>query len=312
MNGRRFPPGMGPALGLTFSLMLLVAGGVADRGLLFPVAVLAGSGGALAVLYALFPHGPHFALGAANGLAMYICLYVVLGRAGFPGAQEWARLVGFLLPVFGFVLACWWRRPELGMAAEGEETPDLDHLPRFARWLLTTGVVGLVALALPIGRLDAVGQSFSLIGAMLLIAAISATAVGDVVRLLVDVAYIFESVARRVAHLAVPIAAYSSLYALITVIFGCAYRIADGVSNGPLFAGTAGPIRLGFPDAMHFSVVTLSSVGYGDLLPVDDGIRVLASIEMLLSQLLLLFGFAEIMRGRLGGRGGRGGDATPG
>jgi len=44
--------------------------------------------------------------------------------------------------------------------------------------------------------------------------------------------------------------------------------------------------------------VTLATVGYGDILPVDDGVRILAAIEMLVGQLLLLFGFSEIMRSR--------------
>jgi hypothetical protein len=99
----------------------------------------------------------------------------------------------------------------------------------------------------------------------------------------------------------VPIAAFSSLWALLVVIFGCLYRISDGLSKGPLFHGPEGPIRIDFSDALHFSVVTLSSVGYGDIQPVDDGIRVLASIQMLFAQLLLLFGFYEIMRGSRAG-----------
>ena len=120
------------------------------------------------------------------------------------------------------------------------------------------------------------------------------------VRLLVDIAVIFRDVTRRLSRLAVPIAAYSSLWALLTVVFGCLYRIADGLSSAPLFHGAGGPIRIDFSDAMHFSVVTLSTVGYGDILPSDDGIRLLASIQMLAAQLLLLFGFIEIMRGRRG------------
>ncbi|TCZ66686.1 potassium channel protein [Roseicella aquatilis] len=136
---------------------------------------------------------------------------------------------------------------------------------------------------------------------MAAIALISAIAVADVVRLLVDIAVIFRAVTLRLSRLAVPIAAFSSLWALLVVIFGCVYRIADGLSAGPLFHGPAGPARLGFSDALHFSVVTLSSVGYGDIQPVDDGIRVLASIEMLFAQLLLLFGFYEIMRGSRAG-----------
>jgi hypothetical protein len=96
-------------------------------------------------------------------------------------------------------------------------------------------------------------------------------------------------------------AAYSSLWALLVVVFGCLYRIADHLSQHPLFHGPEGPLRLEFADALHFSVVTLATVGYGDINPSDVGIRVLASIQMLLSQLLLLFGFVEIMRGVQGG-----------
>ena len=48
---------------------------------------------------------------------------------------------------------------------------------------------------------------------------------------------------------------------------------------------------------MHRPVATVSTVGYGDIRPVGDGVRVLASLEVLLGQLLLLFGLAEIMRG---------------
>jgi hypothetical protein len=47
----------------------------------------------------------------------------------------------------------------------------------------------------------------------------------------------------------------------------------------------------------------MSTVGYGDIRPQDDGARVLASLEVLAGQLLLLFGFAEIMRARRGRAG---------
>ena len=40
----------------------------------------------------------------------------------------------------------------------------------------------------------------------------------------------------------------------------------------------------------------------GDVTPHDDGIRLLASLQVILGQVLLLFGFAEIMRGREGRR----------
>ncbi|SDB68827.1 potassium channel family protein [Belnapia rosea] len=297
----RRPRGYLGAIGLSLGLMLLVAGGVADQGGTFPLVLLGTSALAIGALYRLFPHGPHFALGTTNGLAMYACLYVVIGRAGFPDAPDWARAIGFVLPIATFVLACWLRRADLSAWAQEEAAADLAHLPSFARWLAVIGVVGVISLSLPVNRLPAAGQGAALIAAMAAIAAVSAVTVGDVVRLLVDIAVIFRAVTRRLSRLAVPIAAYSSLWALLTVVFGCLYRIADGLSKGPLFTSTHGSIRIDFSDALHFSVVTLSTVGYGDIIPADDGIRLLASIQMLLAQLLLLFGFIEIMRGSRAG-----------
>jgi len=300
-RGRRPPKGFATALGMSCALMLLVAGGIADRGGAFPLVVLGGAAVAMGLLYLIFPHGPQFALGAANGLAMYACLFAVLGRAGFPEAPPLARGAGFLLPILLFVLACWFRRGLLRTWAQGEAAADIAHLPRFARWLLATGAVGVVSLAMPINRLDPAGQGLALLAAMAVIALIGAVSVADVVRLLVDIAVIFRAVTLRLSRLAVPIAAFSSLWALLVVIFGSLYRIADGLSTGPLFHGPAGPIRIDFSDALHFSVVTLSSVGYGDIQPVDDGVRLLASLQMLFAQLLLLFGFYEIMRGSRAG-----------
>jgi len=40
------------------------------------------------------------------------------------------------------------------------------------------------------------------------------------------------------------------------------------------------------------------TVGFGDLAPHDDGIRLLTGVQVLAGQILLLFGFAEIMGSR--------------
>jgi hypothetical protein len=287
------------ATGLTYGLMLVVAAGVADQGWAFAAASLLIASLALGGLNLIFPHGLTFAFGVANGLAVYVCLFVVIGRAAFPLAHEWARPLAFLLPVLAFVGACWWRRGALSAAAEG--AADLTHFLRFARWLVATGFVGVVSLASPITRLGAEGQTIALMLAMGIIAAIGAASVGDVVRLLVDVATMLRRVSARLRILAVPIATYVSMFALLAVAFGCFYRISDGLSREPIFMLVGQPSRITFSDALHFSVVTLSTVGYGDIQPADDGIRLLAAIQMVLGQLLLLFGFAEIMRSHAGG-----------
>lgn len=299
----RLPPPHQQALlatGLTLGFMLLVALGVADQGWSFAAAALLIASVALGGLHLIFPHGLLFALGVANGLAIYVSLFVVIGRASFPEAAEWSRSVGFLLPVMAFVLACWARRGALTGAVAG--SADLRHFPHFLRWLAPTSLIGVISLATPINRADADWQTAALLAAMGGIAAIGIAAVGDIVRLLVDISAILRQVGRRLRHLAVPIATYISLFALLSVAFACFYRIADGLSRSPIFLLMNEPRRLSFSDALHFSVVTLSTVGYGDIQPADDGIRLLAAIQMVMGQLLLLFGFAEIMRSHGGGR----------
>ncbi len=287
------------ATGLTMGFMLLVAMGVSDQGWIFALAILLIASLALGGLHLVFPHGLLFALGAANGLAIYVSLFVVIGRASFPAAAEWARSVAFLLPVLAFVLACWARRDALAAKAEGGG--DLRQFPRAVRWLLPTGLIGIASLSTPINRAPPEWQSLALLLAMSGIAVIGVVSVGHIVRLLVDISAILRRVGMRLQFLAVPIATYVSLFGLLSVAFACFYRIADEFSRSEIFVLMGVPGRLTFSDALHFSIVTLSTVGYGDIQPADDGIRLLAAIQMILGQLLLLFGFAEIMRNHAGG-----------
>lgn len=275
---------------------LLAAAFVPDGGLLAGVVMLTGGAG-LGLLHWLFPRGLHFAFGTAVGYAVYTCLYVYLAEISFPDARFWAKATGFLLPIAAFLAAVRWRRAELTEAAEARSPLDVAHLPRIARWLLLVAAVGVVAAAMPVGRMDRTAQGVALLAAMATVAGVVAASVRDVVRIMVDVALILGTVGRHVGRLAVPIAAYLSIYALLAIVFACFYRIADSLSRVALFSTSQGPVRMDFVDALHFSVTTLSTVGYGDFQPHDPGVRVLASAQAVSGQLLLLFGFAEIMRG---------------
>jgi hypothetical protein len=295
------PPHLGSWLRATaFSLVLaiLVAWGVGDDGWLLSASVIGSAGVGLGFLYWLFPRGVHFAIGTAAGLALYATLFVVLGRAQFPEAPDWARAIAFLLPVCAFLGLTWWRRKEMGALVAQHSEAQLEALSYSARWLLHCAAIGLLSFLLPLNRLEPVAQGLALLLAMTLIAGIVAVAEREVVRLLVDVSLIMDEISQRVSHLVVPAAAFLLLYALLVVVFAAGYRVADGLSQIPLFNGPGGPMRITYSDALHFSLATLSTVGYGDIHPHDNGIRVLASLQVVAGQLLLLFGFAEIMRAR--------------
>ena len=288
---------------MTLGFGLLVAGGVADEETPFPFLVIGVAALGLGTLYLLFPHGLHFAFGTSAGLVVYACLFTVMGRAAFPEAPSWSRAPAFLMPVIAFLMAVWWRRGTLRLVAEAERPFDLDHLPRMARWLIPVWSIGAFSLALPVNRLPELDQGTALLGAMAVISVIVGASVGAVVRLLTDMALLTQELAGRASRLLVPVIAFLAMYAMLVVVFACFYRIAQGLSIHPLFHGPQGPVPLPFPDALYFSLVTQATVGYGDVTPHDDGIRLLASVQVIAGQVLLLFGFAEIMRTRrvLGG-----------
>lgn len=263
-----------------------------------PLLVIGIAALAIGFFFLLFPQGIHFAFGASAGLAVYACLFVVIGRAAFPDAAPLAHALGFLLPVFAFLSAVWFRRDRLRQAAEAEASFDHGHLPRMARWLIPVWVVGGFSLSLPINRLAPLEQGLALVAAMTVIAGIVTVSVRPVVHLLSDLTLITEELAGRLRRITVPVVAFLTLYAMLVIAFACFYRIADGLSRAPLFHGMAGRVELSFQDALYFSLVTQATVGYGDLTPHDDGIRLLTGVQVLAGQILLLFGFAEIMRSR--------------
>lgn len=286
------------SVAFTIGLSGLVAVGIADRGDVFPMIAFLAASASFALLYTLFPGGVNFAFGTANGFAVYACLYTVLGRSGFPEAPGWARAPAFLLPIFAFLVAVWWRREALKRVAEAGEPIALDHLSRMARWLVLVSLVAVLCLTLPVNRMSGANQGIALLVAMGTISVVVMASVEGVVRFLTDIAVLIDDLGQRAGRLVIPVATFLSIYSLNVIVFACLYRIADGLSRVALFHGPDGPLRLEFGDALHFSIVTISTVGYGDIRPHDDGIRLLTAAEVLVGQVLLLFGFAEIMRSR--------------
>ena len=55
------------------------------------------------------------------------------------------------------------------------------------------------------------------------------------------------------------------------------------------------PRALSFSESIYFSIVSISTVGYGDIVPHSSLARVLASIEVVCGFMLLLFGVSELL-----------------
>lgn len=284
----------------TLATLVLVGLVAAALGADLPVALgsLAICGLGFGFFYLLFPGGSHFGVTMANALAVYACLFVFFRDANFAAASELASIIGLALPVVAFLAGCFWRRRRIAGSIAARRRDEVVHLPRMDRWLPAIALVGAASFGLPLLDLPAGTQDAALIAAMAVIGAAAALAAREVVVLLIEIALVFEGVTARLDRLLMPVMAFLTFYSLLVVVFACLYRIAELTAGQPQFMVAGHPARLGFGDALYFSVITIATVGYGDITPAGPLVRGLAAIEVVLGLLLLLFGFSEIMRTR--------------
>lgn len=87
-----------------------------------------------------------------------------------------------------------------------------------------------------------------------------------------------------------------AIYLLAGMCFSFVYGVIEAVDPGALFAGRASSTA---SEQLYFSFVTLSTVGYGDIVPATALPRALAVAEMLLGQIYLVTVVALIV-GHLG------------
>jgi voltage-gated potassium channel len=135
-----------------------------------------------------------------------------------------------------------------------------------------------------------------LVAAMVVIAAIVFAVSRNVCTFLLDSGLLFEAFFEDVARLFVPAFAFFTFYSLVVIIFAAIYRVIDLYTGSDHFQ-IAGIVRdISFPESLYFSIVTLSTVGYSDIVPLTDTVRLVVGVEVVMGVMLLLFGFSEIFR----------------
>lgn len=246
--------------------------------------------------YFAIPGGLHFGITMANFLAVYACTFVFFRDANFPDAPLAPSVVALALPVSAFLISSFLARRRMANMVRVRRSEELTHLPRLSRWLPVAALVGALSFILPRFALPPVTQGVLLVAAMAVIGAAIAYAQRDLVLLMMDVAMVFERVSGRIDRLVMPVMAFLTFYALLVIVFACFYRIADMSLGTPQFLINGHAAALQFPDALYFSIVTIATVGYGDIIPHGALVRGLAGLEAVCGLLMLLFGFAEIMR----------------
>ena len=283
------------ALGFSVGLALLVStaatGGFEGLNVAAVVSTLAG----FATFHLAFPRGLHIAVAQAAMQAVYLCTFVFFRDSNFARATPLQAWIGFMLPVLGFLC---------GALAQSERirrllaTEDVRHV-RFnhlLRWSAPVALVGALSFLVPDLHPDARAEGFAFLAAMAAIALIVGFAARDVVVFIIDTSLVFEAFFERIIHLAIPAFAFLTLWTLLAIGYACLYRLADMATADPLFTISGQARRIEFAEALYFSVVTLATVGYGDIAPVAPLARLLAVAQMISGLLLLLFGVNELIR----------------
>lgn len=278
----------------TAALLLLIGFAVqGDVGFDFTITMFASALGAFAFFALLFPGSFFFSLALANSLAVYVAIFVFFSESNFRGVSSGAQNLGFVLPLAGFMAGAWLRRSAITGVVRAERIGSGADFRRVTLWLAPVALIGVVTFALP-AQLGARADAALLI-AMGAIAAIVFATARDVAVFLIDAGLLFEEFFDRIERLVLPVYAFLTFYSLIVVVFAAVYKLIDDHAAGAHFRILGDDRAISFSEALYFSIVTLSTVGYGDVLPVSDAVRVVASIQVVFGLTLLLVGLSEIM-----------------
>ena len=252
---------------------------------------------AIASLVATFRIAFHssraFCLTLANLAGIYACIFLFFAATDFPSASPFALSAGFVLPLIAFVAGSFRHRAAITGVAIAAELREQRHLGHILLWLGPVFAIGIATSLLPSATASA-NEDAILLAAMIAISFIILFVSRNVAVFLLDIGLLFEEFFARIAGLIVPAFAFLTCYSLLVILFASVYSIMDHVTAGRNFR-IEGAIRaISFPESLYFSLTTLSTVGYGDIAPASNAVRLIAGGEIVCGILLLLFGFNEI------------------
>ncbi len=293
----RSPVFIGLARSIVFSasflgLIAAAVGGIqpaiASWALLFVVALVV-------IMNVIIQHSTFLSIVLANFVGLYACSFTFFVEEQFTGASVFDIQIAFALPLFAFTLGIYLQRRKIEHLIQRRHTHIRTDLSRSALWLLPMVAIGVSTAFLEQEGLASDKVGLLLISYMAVIALIAAATARDIAVFVLDVGLLFKDFSANAAHLIKPTFAFFTWYSMLAVAYACVYTIIDRYSALPNFqmAGPARPIT--FAEGVYFSVVTLSSVGYGDIAAQTLVVRLLVISEIVAGVLLFLFGVQAIL-----------------
>lgn len=280
----------------TSALLSLIALAIGDVSPWIGVSVLVSVGIVTTALHYMLPGNGLFSAVFANSVGIYACTYIFFTSVNFTQATPLATEVGFVLPLAIFMLGLLWHRRNILRSFEAAERRMTFDMVRAMAWILPLAGVGLLTFLVPLPEMMPPEQNLFLLGSMAVISMTVLIASRDIALFLLDAGIVFEEFFAHAARLAKPAFAFFTWYSLLTIVYGCVYTIISAHSVTPHFVVHGDNRPITFAEGLYLSVVTLSTVGYGDVVAASPAARVLIASEIFAGVLLLLFGVEAILR----------------
>jgi len=299
MAGQPDRPNLGARETMLFaaslSLVSLVAISVAGKADFLFLAITLSAGVTAVFLWRLFPGRSSFSLAFTNLVAVYASIFAFFLEELFGQIGPTISGIGFCLPILAFLLGCWSRRVDIRAVIDHPDIRSGQALYGALTWLIPVFLVGAGVFVLSWFAESLVNTDRAFLLSMLAIALIVLGVSRNVAIFLVDAGLLFEEFFLRMSRLAVPAFAFLTFYALLVILFASLFTIISKFAGEEHFRVGNVTRAINFPEAIHFSIVTISTVGYGDIVPASNIARVLASAEVICGVMLLLFGVSELL-----------------
>jgi len=240
----------------------------------------------------------------ANAITIYLCFFTFFVDSVFKGVPPAFMAAGFLIPLVSYLFGTIWKRREIQEIIQSEIYIKEREFLRSFLWLIPMALIGICAFVLHQVDLDNPNPVVDtlqnhLAGAFLAemsaIGLVAFFAARDFTLMMVDTGVIFSDFFTSNARLIKPAFAFFTFYSLIIVVFAALYRIIDRLSDIHHFIVRGVQRDLSFVESMYFSLVTLTTLGYGDIVPITNGIRFIVGLETFFGTLLFFFGVHAII-----------------
>ncbi len=232
----------------------------------------------------------------ANVITTYLCLFAFFVDSIFQGLPPLLITAGFLLPLCAFLGGAVFKKAEIQEIIQSQAYIKEAKFIRSFLWLLPIIFIAIIAFILHQSHENTPQhlQIFFLME-MSAISAVVFLASRDFTLMLVDTGFLFSDFFANNVRLIKPVFAFFIFYSMNIITFAGIYKLIERISQVHHFLVHGESRDLTFIEAAYFSLATVSTLGYGDIVPATNALRFIVGIQTIFGTLLLFFGVHAIL-----------------